>query len=259
MALALGLFFGNLWGPAAAFGDVGYFSSLGILPIYLLTNIALIVFMWRKHRSEFSWVWHGLFPGIAVVIMGYGLYASLHPLPAYPENFMPFFVLGWILVGVIWMLYLQGARPWQAAADRSDHFPGHSRACCGERSGRPCKRAASGRPRRSRAVTWVRRDPGDGVSGADCHLAARLGLEQLDEVPERPDDLVVGRADAADPHGPVLAGPDRVAPQPGGDLPDQHRVLGPLVLGVGEHERHQFLLAEPRQRPVEPAHRLVAG
>ena len=63
VALALGLFFGNLWGPAAAFGDVGYFSSLGILPIYLLTNIALIVFMWRKHRSEFSWVWHRPLPG----------------------------------------------------------------------------------------------------------------------------------------------------------------------------------------------------
>jgi amino acid transporter len=111
VALALGLFFGNLWGPQAAFGDVGYFSSLGILPIYLLTNIALMVFMWRKHRSEFSWVWHGLFPGIAVVIMGYGLYASLHPLPAYPENFMPFFVLGWILIGVIWMLYLRARDP----------------------------------------------------------------------------------------------------------------------------------------------------
>jgi amino acid transporter len=111
VALALGLFFGNLWGPQAAFGDVGYFSSLGILPIYLLTNIALMVFMWRKHRSEFSWVWHGLFPGIAVVIMGYGIYASVHPLPAYPQNFMPFFVLGWIAVGVIWMLYLRARDP----------------------------------------------------------------------------------------------------------------------------------------------------
>ena len=69
--------------------------------------------------------------------------------------------------------------------------------------------------------------------------------------------FVVGRADAADPDRAVAAGPDRVAAQPGGDLPDQHRVLGPLVLGVGEHERQQLLLAELRQRPVERAHRLV--
>ena len=57
---------------------------------------------------------------------------------------------------------------------------------------------------------------------------------------------------------PSLHGLDRVSPQPGGDLPDQHRVMGPLVLGVGERERQQLLLAELRQRPVERAHRLVA-
>lgn len=111
VALALGLLFGLLWGPAAAFGDVGYFSSLGILPIYLLTNVALIVFMWRKHRAEFSWVFHGLFPLIAMVIIGFGIYTSLHPLPPYPENFMPYFVLGWILIGVGWMVYLRRRDP----------------------------------------------------------------------------------------------------------------------------------------------------
>jgi amino acid transporter len=111
IALALGLMFGLLWGPMAAFGDVGYFSSLGILPIYFLTNVALMFYMWRKRRSEFSWVFHGLFPLIAMVIVGFGIYTSLHPLPAYPENFMPFFVLGWILVGVLWMLYLRRRDP----------------------------------------------------------------------------------------------------------------------------------------------------
>jgi amino acid transporter len=111
VALALGLMFGLLWGPLAAFGDVGYFSSLGILPIYLLTNIALMSYMWRKRRAEFSWLWHGLFPFIAMVIIGFGIYTSLHPLPAYPENFMPFFVLGWILIGVAWMLYLRRRNP----------------------------------------------------------------------------------------------------------------------------------------------------
>jgi amino acid transporter len=111
VALGLGLMFGLLWGPEAAFGDVGYFSSLGILPIYFLTNVALIAYMWRKRRSEFSWVFHGLFPLVAMVIIGFGIYTSLHPLPAYPENFMPFFVLGWILIGVIWMLYLRRRDP----------------------------------------------------------------------------------------------------------------------------------------------------
>jgi hypothetical protein len=46
-----------------------------------------------------------------MVIIGFGIYTSLHPLPAYPENFMPFFVLGWILIGVLWMLYLRWRNP----------------------------------------------------------------------------------------------------------------------------------------------------
>jgi len=46
-----------------------------------------------------------------MVIIGFGIYTSLHPLPAYPENFMPFFVLGWIAVGVGWMLYLRRRNP----------------------------------------------------------------------------------------------------------------------------------------------------
>jgi amino acid transporter len=111
VALALGLMFGLLWGPMAAFGDVGYFSSLGILPIYFLTNVALMAYMWRKRRPEFSWLFHGLFPLIAMAIIGFGIYTSLHPLPPYPENFMPFFVLGWIVVGILWMLYLRRRDP----------------------------------------------------------------------------------------------------------------------------------------------------
>jgi amino acid transporter len=111
VALGLGLMFGLLWTPMGAFGDVGYFSSLGILPIYLMTNIALIVFMWRKHRAEFSWLFHGLFPVIAMAIIIFGIYTSVHPFPASPLNFMPFFVLGWILAGVAWMLYLRSRNP----------------------------------------------------------------------------------------------------------------------------------------------------
>ncbi len=57
----------------------------------------------------------------------------------------------------------------------------------------------------------------------------------------------------------LVAGRDRVAAQPGGDLGDQHRVLRALVFGIGEHERQQLIGAKLRQRPVERAHGLVAG
>ena len=88
-------------------------------------------------------------------------------------------------------------------------------------------------------------------------LVAELGLEQADEVAERPDDLVVGRIDVGDPDGTVRSRLDSIPAQPGGDLADQHRVLSPLVLGVGEHERQQLLFAEFSDGPEERAHRAV--
>jgi amino acid transporter len=115
LALGLGLLFGSLWGPVAAFGDVGYFSSLGIMPIYIMVCVALIAFIWRKRRAEFNWLAHGLCPILAIAIMVFGLYTSVHPLPAYPENFMPFFVIGWFLIGLGWMLYLRKKNPQKLA------------------------------------------------------------------------------------------------------------------------------------------------
>jgi amino acid transporter len=114
-ALALGLFFGWLWGPTAAFGNVGYFSSLGIMPIYIMVCVSLISFMWRKRRSEFNWLAHAVCPVLASAIMLFGLWTSIHPLPHGATGFMPFFVIGWFLVGVAWMLYLKAKNPAKLA------------------------------------------------------------------------------------------------------------------------------------------------
>jgi hypothetical protein len=84
-------------------------------------------------------------------------------------------------------------------------------------------------------------------------LLAEFVLDQPDELVKRAQWAAVGRGDTVDRHGAVVAHFHRVPPQPGGDLADQHRVLGALVLAVREHEREQFLFAEVPQGPVERA------
>jgi hypothetical protein len=90
-------------------------------------------------------------------------------------------------------------------------------------------------------------------------IVAQLILEQREQVAEAAQDLVVVRGHAADLDGPVSPGRDDIPAQPRRHLADQHRVLGALVLGVGEHERQQFLLAEFGERPVERADRPITG
>jgi amino acid transporter len=101
------LVFGLLWGPMQAFGNVGYFSSLAMLPIYMVTNLALIVFMWTYHRDEFSYLLHGIFPVLSILVFIGPLVTSLYPFPAAPLNIFPFVTVAWILIGIGWMLWLR--------------------------------------------------------------------------------------------------------------------------------------------------------
>ena len=80
----LTLLTGFLWGPQAAFGNNGFLSSMGILPIFVVTNVLLIYFMWTKYRGEFSWWRHGLLPALGAVTFIAAFWFSVVPLPAAP-------------------------------------------------------------------------------------------------------------------------------------------------------------------------------
>jgi amino acid transporter len=102
---------GWLWGPQAAFGNNGYFSSLGILPIFIVVNVLLITFMWTRYRSEFSWWRHGLLPVLGAIVFSIALYKSIVPLPASPLDVMPLAIVIWVAIGVVVMLYIRARDP----------------------------------------------------------------------------------------------------------------------------------------------------
>lgn len=95
-ALLVGLVAGGAWGPMAAFGNLGYLSSLGILPIFIATNVALPVFIRKRHRSEFSVMMHLIFPALSSITFLAAIWLNIHPWPASPLNVMP-----WIIVGIV--------------------------------------------------------------------------------------------------------------------------------------------------------------
>lgn len=105
--LVIGLAAGVGWGPINAFGDLGYLSSLGILPVYIGANLALPFFIYKKYRSDFSVLFHVVFPGLSSLIFFVAIYLSLHPWPAAPMNIFPWVLLGWILASIAWALVLR--------------------------------------------------------------------------------------------------------------------------------------------------------
>lgn len=106
-----GLFFGALWGPVQAFGNLGYFSGLFIAIVYFMADFAIVGFMWRKHRDEYSWFKHFIVPMVGGLVMVYALYKSVVPLPTGVLRPMPFILLGITIASIVLVLILKQVNP----------------------------------------------------------------------------------------------------------------------------------------------------
>lgn len=114
--LVIGLIAGAVWGPMSAFGNLGYLSSLGILPIFIATNIALPVFIHKRHPEEFS-VWiHAIFPALSTVTFIAAIWLNISPWPAAPLNVMPAIIIVVAVAAAIWGIVLK--RRGSQALDR---------------------------------------------------------------------------------------------------------------------------------------------
>jgi amino acid transporter len=107
MAVVVGLAIG----PFGAFAFFGSILGLGIVIIWILLNISLIVFYRRRYPAEFSPVRHGVLPCVASVLMLLPLYGQLWPIPAYPNNLVPYIVVAWVIAGIGYLTVIQRRRP----------------------------------------------------------------------------------------------------------------------------------------------------
>ena len=65
----------------------------------------------RDHAQEFSIVRHGVFPVIASLLLLLPIYAQVWPVPAYPINLVPYILVAWVVIGVVYMYYITRQRP----------------------------------------------------------------------------------------------------------------------------------------------------
>ena len=118
IALALVLGFA-LGGPLLAFALLGTVATLVIVCIYILTNLANIVFYMREHRDELNVVWNVIVPVLGILIFipvlvasfgidffGLGIVAL-----APPASYAPWVVVAWLVIGAVLYFYLQSQSP----------------------------------------------------------------------------------------------------------------------------------------------------
>jgi amino acid transporter len=116
LALILGFALGS---PLNAFALLGTIATLIVVCIYILTNLANIVFYMREHRDEMNPVWNLIVPVLGIVIFIPVLIAAfgfdfaglgITALTA-PANAAPWIVVAWLVLGAVLYFYLSARSP----------------------------------------------------------------------------------------------------------------------------------------------------
>lgn len=114
--LVVSLLAGAGWGPMNAFSNLGYLSSLGILPVFIATNIALPVFIRKCYPAEFSVLMHVILPTVSSITFLAAIWLNIHPWPQGALSYFPWVVLAVIVASAIGSVILKRRNP--AALDR---------------------------------------------------------------------------------------------------------------------------------------------
>ena len=118
VALVLGSFIGGLGDPAAGFtvyGYLGFLLTLGVLPVYALTNIAAIRYLWRKTDVFNIWK-HGVLPALGVVLIVGLLVGQILEQTTAPYTWFPWVIVAWVVIVSIGAFWLGRVRPDQVRA-----------------------------------------------------------------------------------------------------------------------------------------------
>jgi len=117
VALALILGFGLLGGvaPMDYFGFAGTLGTIPIILTYMLTNLALPVYVFRCHREDFEFIRHLLLPIAGTLVMLIPLWGLIQPGQPWPFNIFPWIALGVLAVAVIYGIVIARLSPGLAA------------------------------------------------------------------------------------------------------------------------------------------------
>jgi amino acid transporter len=102
---------GVAWGALNVASWLSFFATLFFIAAYALVCFGLMRFIWTKYRDEFSWLWHGVVPVIALVGIGWVLYGNIHPFPASPLRYFIWATIAVIIAVAIMARRIERSNP----------------------------------------------------------------------------------------------------------------------------------------------------
>jgi amino acid transporter len=125
ITIGVSLWLGLQYDPYTAFALTATVIVDVFVPLYILLNVACIVYFARFHRDEFNWLLHGLIPVLGIVAFipaffagaGLPVFSFITALPT-PLSYAGPAVGIWVLLGLIYLGYLYARHPERVAETR---------------------------------------------------------------------------------------------------------------------------------------------
>jgi amino acid transporter len=108
VSIGCALLFG---GVQNAFNLIGAVLTLGLLLLYVASCVSAFVFYLRERRQDFNIWLHVIVPLLPLIVLGFVIEAQVYPIPPYPLNLAVPIMAVWILLGVVYLLYLNRSNP----------------------------------------------------------------------------------------------------------------------------------------------------
>jgi amino acid transporter len=100
--------------PFLFFAFLATTATFGILGVYILIALGGGLYFWRSRDASdvgYNVVFDVVLPVGAIVICALTIYWSIFPRPPHPINYAPWVAGGWLLLGVVWLLWLNVTAP----------------------------------------------------------------------------------------------------------------------------------------------------
>jgi amino acid transporter len=105
------LLVGILLAPDTIFGFLGTITTLAVIVLYIMANLALTAYIRREHPDDFN-IWrHGVLPWIGTLALLPVLWVTIYPVPAWPYRLTPYIFIAALLVGFGYMVWRERRTP----------------------------------------------------------------------------------------------------------------------------------------------------
>ena len=102
---------GIIFGASQIFGFLGTITTLAVIVLYIMANIALTAYVRREHPEDFNILRHVIVPLVGTVLLIPVLYVTVYPVPTYPFNLTPYVFIALMVIGFVVMLIIAARRP----------------------------------------------------------------------------------------------------------------------------------------------------